>query len=213
MKKILMTMTLAFAAAIALPTSLDAQNTTGSKSKNKQCQTECTKAGECQTECTKAGECQTECTKAGECQTECAKAGECQTKCTKANEGKKCFGKAHKGKKDLRHGKKHDKRMKTGVRSERKRHNGGNLLLNGITLTDEQQAKYQALQEKQRTERMAARAEMKKEKAGKDSQRLAQRQKRAEAYDKEMQKILTSDQYKQYQANKENMDKNKRATH
>lgn len=69
------------------------------------------------------------------------------------------------------------------------------MLLNGIQLTEEQQQQMNAFNEKQKAEASA--------------QKTKERQERMEAYDKEMKKILTPEQFKQYEANKSMMSANR----
>lgn len=69
---------------------------------------------------------------------------------------------------------------------------GGNPLFKGITLTEAQQKELNALREKRAAER---KAEMSK---------------KAESFDKDVEKILTADQLKQFKANKEAMQNQKR---
>lgn len=105
----------------------------------------------------------------------------------------------------------HGKRGKSEHRKNGKiAGNRQNPLFKGITLTEEQQQQFKALREKRAAEHKVTRAELKKEKAQKKLADAEQMKKRAEAYDKEIEKILTPEQYKQYESNKEVMDKLKR---
>lgn len=173
MKKILMTLSLALAAIIAVPSVMNAQNVATT-------QTDQTAV------CTN---------------TECSKD---KKECKKGDKGPRDFKKGKKGPKDdFRPGK-----MKKGGKGEpRDMHRGGqNPLFNGITLSAEQQQQYQAFQEKQRSERDAARAEKQKQKEAKKAALAEKMKAKREAYDQEMKKILTADQYKQYESNKEQME-------
>lgn len=83
---------------------------------------------------------------------------------------------------------------------------GGNLcntnrLLQGITLTPEQQAKVDALQQKNKAEFEKQKAEQKKEAEKKRAEAEKKMQKKAEELDKDMKKILTPEQYAVFQQN------------
>lgn len=142
--------------------------------------------------------------KKAECtQTCCKDKKECKDskECKKDCKGKKGMGKKGKGKK----GKGNHHRNAACADCQ-------NPLFNGITLSADQQQKFQALREKQMAERKAAQAEKKADRAKQKAANAEQRKLKAEAFDKEVENILTPEQYKQYKANKESMDKNRRGT-
>ncbi len=172
MKKILMTLSLALAAVIAVPSVMNAQEVATAQTEQKVCTgTECSKD---------------------------------KKECKKGDKDRKDFKKGKKAPKggEFRYGK-----VKKDGKGPREMGRGGeNPLFNGITLSAEQQQQYQAFQEKQRSERQAARAEKQKQKEAKREARAAEMKAKREAYDQEMKKILTTDQYKQYEANKEKME-------
>lgn len=176
MKKILMTLTLAFAAMIAIPTVANAQDT---KPEQK---TECSKEKK---ECSKD---EKSCCKEGKA---CAK--EAGKPCCK--EGKKGLHKTKAGKFA-----KGERRMGSPKDKAKMRRGGGeNPMFKGITLSDDQKAKMKALREKNMTAEKKTKADM-KAKSKEEMQKL-----RAE-FDKEVEKILDKDQLKQYQANKADME-------
>lgn len=203
MKRILMTLSLA--AMLAIPSITNAQEATpckkGDKSAvccqakgNAQCKQEC--KGNCTPECKAKCEAQGK----AECKAQCKAQGNALCKaakdsCKAATPCKKVCRDARKEK-----GKKHVDIRKKGHRSDRhgkmmSRRDGQNVLFEGITLTAEQQQKMQSLREQQRADGRKAKADMK-------AQKSEDRQKRFAAYEKEVEKILTPEQYKQYEANK-----------
>lgn len=124
-----------------------------------------------------------ECTQL-EANQECDKVANAE--CEKAG---KAYGKRHHGKKDCcdRHdGKGAKKERRYCDREGRKKKNP----LAGITLTDAQREKVEKAREKQKNEIDKARASMDKSK-----------KKARESFMKEMQKILTPEQYAQFKAN------------
>lgn len=131
MKKILMTLTLAMAAMIAIPTSVNAQDT---KPEQK---TECCKDKK---ECTKEGK-------------TCDKDGKACCKDNKFKDGKK--GKAGKMKK----GEHKFKGQRDNASMKHK--GGENPMFKGITLSEEQKTKMKALREKNMTAEKNAKADMK----------------------------------------------------
>lgn len=178
MKKLLMTLTLAIGAAIAIPSIANAQSTTTTTQPTKEC---CKGNKACAKDEGKA----------------CAKEG--KKECAKLKDGKACCkeGKAtKKGMHKARPGKinKAERRMASG-----KLHRGSkNPMMKGISLSEEQQQKVKELREKHLAADKKAKADM-KAKSKEESMKL-----RAE-FDKEMEKILDKDQLKQYQANKAEM--------
>lgn len=172
-----MTISLAVAAIIAIPSAANAQEVrTTNKTENTQCCTQEKK--ECLEECNK----------------------EC--KCNKDCDYRKCK------KSDYKY---HGKKWKSSKRKISKIHHGQrqNPLFNGITLSEQQQQQFQALREKQRSERKAELAELKKGQNEQTAQKAQQHKLKSEAFDREVEKILTTDQMKQYKANKEAMKANK----
>lgn len=87
---------------------------------------------------------------------------------------------------------------------------GNNPLFNGITLSAEQQQKMKALKEKQREAHKEMRSQKKAENKKVKADRRAEYKKRNEAFEKEVEKILTPDQLKQYNANKAELKKEKK---
>lgn len=180
MKKILMTLSFALAAAIAVPSTMNAQDT---KVADKTV---------CNDTCSNISK-------------DCKNINTENCNCEPGQRIKA----DRKGKKGDFKG--HGKKGKSEHRKDGKMAgNRQNPLFKGITLTEEQQQQFKALREKRAAEHKASRAELKKEKAQKKLADAEQMKKRAEAYDKEIEKILTPEQYKQYESNKEVMDKLKR---
>lgn len=177
MKKILMTLSLALAAAIAVPSVMNAQDVNATQTEQK-------------AECTNP---------------ECKKD---KKECKKGD-------KIRKGdRKDFKKGKRSEykgRKMKKGEAGNmhRMRRGEGDPLFNGITLSAEQQQQFKALKEKRAAEHKAARAEKQKAKETKKEARAAEIKAKREAYDKEVSKILTPEQMKQYNANKQQMAKEK----
>ncbi len=181
MKKILMTLTLAMAAMIAIPSVASAQD--AKPEQKKEC---CKEKKEC---CKEKKEC-------------CKEKKEC------TEEGKACCKKAKAFGKDGKKGKRamagknfngQDRKMKAPKDIRKARKDGENPMFKGITLSDEQKAKMKALRKKNMTAEKKAKADM-KAKSKDEMQKL-----RAE-FDKEVEKILDKDQLKQYQANKAEME-------
>ena len=134
MKKILMTLTLALAAAIAIPAS--AQSTTTASEQKTQC---CKEKKECAKEGNK----------------ECAKeAGKPCCKEGKAGQRKMKDGRFAKGDRKMNAPK--DARM-----AKHGRRDGENPMFKGITLSDEQKAKMKALRESSKTAERKSKADMK----------------------------------------------------
>lgn len=183
MKKIIKTLSLA--ALMAIPTVSFAQSTDKC---NKDCDatTCCLKKENKQCADTCAMPCQMKCTANND---SCAATAKCKNTCDTeccAN----CKKNANAKKKGFR-GERHDKRN-IGKRMPQ------NVLFQGITLTAEQQQKIRALTMQRRADNQKAKAE--------DTEKKAEElQKRIAAYDKEIENILTPEQFKQYQANKEAM--------
>lgn len=177
MKKILLTLSLALATAIVIPSAASAQDVATEKK------------AECTQTCSKDKK---------ECKDfqKCKDGKECKKDCKSK---KACKGKKGKGKK-----------AKGNHRHQADCSNCQNPLFNGITLSADQQQKFQALREKQNAERKADLAQQKADKAKQKAANAEQRKMKAEAFDKEVEKILTPEQYNQYKANKESMDKNRR---
>lgn len=134
MKKLLMTLTLAMAAMIALPTSVNAQDT---KSEQK---TEC---------CKDKKDCKKE-----DCKKECPKS------CMKKIKGKKGT-RAMSGQAMRADGRKMKAPKDARMHKEMRRAGGENPMFKGITLSDEQKAKMKALREKNRTAEKKTKADMK----------------------------------------------------
>ncbi|MDE6018978.1 MAG: hypothetical protein K2G85_09230 [Muribaculaceae bacterium] len=183
MKKILMTLTLAMAAMIAIPTAANAQDT--NVEVKKEC---CKEKQECKKETCKNVSCK-------ECKNECKN---CTGKPCLKDGKKRKMKRAHSGKmmrgSDRKMMAPKDARMHKEMRKD-----GVNPLFNGITLTEEQKAKMKALRENN----MADREKSKADRKAKDKEEI---QKRRAAFDKEIEKILDKDQLKQYKANKAEME-------
>lgn len=177
MKKTLISLSFALAATIAVPVAAGAQD---ANSQQKACcrqQTECSRQ---KNVCRQTSCAQTACINSQE--------GCANTQCTDTA----CAAQPRQMKKAIK-GNGHRKfDRKFAQNGEMKRAKGANPLFKGITLTEEQQKELTALRESKRAERAADKAEMKK---------------RSEAFDKEVEKILTPDQLKQFKANKEAMEK------
>lgn len=192
MKKILMTLTLALGAMIAIPAA--AQTNTATQQTKECCKEK--KACANNSDCAKAEgkACDKEwgvaCTKEGKpCAKEAGKA------CCKDGKGPKHIkkeGKFAKGERKMRAP--GEARMGKGMRR-----GGENPMFKGITLTDDQKVKMQALREKNKTAEKKSKADM-KAKSKDEIQKI-----RAE-FDNEMEKILDKDQLKQYKANKAELD-------
>lgn len=198
MKKTLMTLMLALGAMIAIPSVANAQNAKDTQ-KKESTKTECKKGDKaaCGTkaDCKKA-----ECAKADCKKAECAKADCKNPKACCSKDGKHMKGKKNVGKKGMNPrviGKKDA--VRPGSRD------GKNPLYKGIVLTEEQQKKMKALDEKKMAERKAMRAERK-------AQNKEDIKKRMDQYDKDVEKILDGDQLKQYKTNKAEMDAKRRAS-
>ncbi len=176
MKKILMTLTLAMAAMIAIPSAANAQD--AKPEQKKEC---CKEKKECSKEEGKA------CCKEGKA---CAKE-EGKACCKEGKKGKR----PHTGKKMRGEG----RQMKAPKDAKMRRADVENPMFKGITLSDDQKAKMKALRDKNKTAEKKTKADM-KAKSKEEMQKL-----RAE-FDKEMEKILDKDQLKQYQANKADME-------
>ena len=195
MKKILMTLTLAMAAMIAIPGTANAQDTT-TKQTAECCKKECDKKPDCtKNECKKENCKKDECKKS-DCK-DCKK--DCARPCMKDGNCKKGM-KAHAGKK-MRAGDRgmmpaKDARMHKGMH----RGHGENPMFKGITLSEDQQQKLKAIREN----RMAAEKKSKDEAKSRSKEEI--RKLRAD-FDQEVEKILDKDQLKQYQANKAEMQK------
>lgn len=202
MKKILMTLTFAFAAIIAIPSVANAQDAK-TDLKNECCKEKkecCVENKAC---CKENQNCTQEnkvCCKENQACTQENKARCKENKaCPQGNkacckEGKKAK-RAHFGKKMRAEGKRmvgpKDAKMRRGV--------GENPMFKGITLSEDQQDKIKALREKNLTAEKKSKAEM-KAKSKEEMQKL-----RAD-FDKDVEKILDKDQLKQYQANKAEME-------
>ncbi len=186
MKKILMTLTLAVAAMIAIPTAANAQD--AKPEQKTEC---CKKKAECKkTECKKDSCKNAECKKA-DCK-DCKK--ECNKPCLKDGKDKKAMLK-HSGKKMKGEG-----RFANAPRNAKMHRgaNGENPMFKGITLSEEQKAKMKALKEQNMASQQKAKADMR-------TKNKEEMQQRRAAFDQEVEKILDKDQLKQYQANKAEM--------
>lgn len=178
MKKILMTLSLALAAAFAIPTAANAQDVNSQQ--NTCCKQQKEVCAQQKEVCKQTSCAQTACVNT---QSPC-KNTECTDSTCAQSRKMKGFAKGKKG---------HRKFDKSAAHHGRRMNpKGGNPLFKGITLTEAQQKELSALREKRAAER---KAEMGK-KAGE--------------FDKEVEKILTSDQLKQFKANKEAMQNQKR---
>lgn len=192
MKKILMTLTLAVAAMIAIPTAVNAQD--AKPEQKKEC---CKEKKECaKKECAKEGK---ECT--GDCKT-CPNKG---TACAKegkacANEGKTCAKEGKACGKKMMH-KAQPGKMVNGPRNNARMHRnvGDNPMFKGITLSEEQQQKLNALKENTLAKEKKAKIEAK-------SKNKEEIKKLREDFDKEVEKILDKDQLKQYKSNIADME-------
>lgn len=182
MKKILMSLSLALATVIAIPTAINAQdiNTSTNTEKSQTCTKE---KKDCKDQ-------------------KCDSTGFCK-KGDKKNLDKGCKYKNAKGDKRA-HGGKHRKGGKMELRD------GQNPLFEGITLTAEQQQQFKALRDQRIAEHQALKAEKEKTKAEKKALKAEQIKEKQAAYNKEVEKILTPEQYKQYQANKAKMEQNRK---
>lgn len=183
MKKIIKVLSLA--ALMAIPTTSFAQSTDNC---NKKCEatTCCPNKENKQCADTCALQCKKGCTANND---SCAAATKCNKTC---NTGccANCKKNVEAKKRGFR-GERHDKRN-MGKRMPQ------SVLFQGITLTAEQQQKIRALAMQRRADNQKAKAE--------DAEKNAEEfQKRIAAYDKEIENILTPEQFKQYQANKESM--------
>ncbi len=181
MKKILMTLTLAFAAMIAIPSVANAQD--AKQEQKKEC---CKEKKECKKEESKA------CCKEDKA---CCKEDKACCKEGKAGKDGKKMNRAHSGKKMRAEG----KRTAEPKDSKMRRANKENPVFNDINLSEEQKIKIKDLREKSVAAEKKSKAEM-KAKSKEEKQKL-----RAD-FDKEMEKILDKDQLKQYQANKAEME-------
>ncbi len=187
MQKRLMTLTLAVAAMIAIPTAANAQD--NKSEQTKEC---CKDKKECKKE-----NCKNENCKKGDC-----KKADCSNECPKHS---KRMGKGKKGMRTMsgqamRGDSRKMKAQKEGrMHKEMRRADGENPMFKGITLSEEQKTKMKALREKNMAAEKKTKADM-KAKSKEEMQKL-----RAE-FDKEVEKILDKDQLKQYQANKADME-------
>ena len=186
MKKILMTLTLALAAAITIPAS--AQSTTTSEKT-----AQCCKDKEA---CDKDGKA---------CATEGQK--------TCAKEGAACCKKGDKEPNKVKHGKKGSHKVKHGKKMKGDRYYSGaqknktvmrhsdreNPMFKGITLSEEQKGKVKELREKSKAAERKSKAEAK-------AKSMEEMKKLRADFDKEIEKILDKDQLKQYQANKAELE-------
>lgn len=188
MKKILMTLTLALGAMVAIPATAQSTANTETQQTKECCKDKKDGKKQCSKEAGKV------CDKEGK---DCAKA-EGKACCKEGNAGKKGMHKAMAGKKA------HSGKMLKGDRrnaprdKSMKRH-GENPMMKGITLTEDQQQKMKALREKSAAAEKKSKAEA-KAKSKDEIQKL-----RAD-FDKEVEKILDKDQLKQYQANKAELE-------
>lgn len=188
MKKLLMTLTLAMAAMIAIPTAANAQD-----SKPEQTKECCKDKKECKDEKCKPDDCKKEDCKKADC-----KKNDCKD-CPKhfKKKGKKAMraksGQAMRADSRKMNAPK-DARMHKGMR----RAGGENPMFNGITLSEDQKAKLKALKEKNMKAEKKSKADMK-------AKNKEEMQKLRADFDKEVEKILDKDQLKQYQANKAEM--------
>lgn len=183
-----MTLTLAVAAMIAIPTVANAQDAKPEQKK------ECCKKEECKKPDCKKEACKNDDCKKADCKDCKGCKKECEKPCMKDGSGKKAMLK-HSGKKmnagtGMRKSP-HDAKMRHGA--------GENPMFKGITLSEEQKAKMKALREQDMTAKQKSKADMK-------ALNKEEMQKRRAAFDKEVEKILDKDQLKQYQANKAEMD-------
>lgn len=192
MKKILMTLTLAIAAMIAIPTVASAQD--AKPEQQKEC---CKDKKDCNKENCKNEEC-----KKADCK-DCKKAvcDDCKNQCNRP-----CLkdGKGKKSKKAFSHQDMHgDRRKMQGHKGDPMhkdmRRAGENPMFKGITLSDDQKAKMKALREKNKDAEKKAKADLK-------SKNKDEMMKLRADFDKEVEKILDKDQLKQYQANKAEME-------
>lgn len=198
MKKILMI--LSIAAFMAIPTTSLAQNTDNCNKcseataccQKKQCPDSCKQCDkQCQAKndsCPAKANCKEYCK--ANCQ-ECCKAN-CK-ECCKTACNKKCIADKKKDFRGERHGKKgFGKKM------------APRDLFKDINLTAEQKQKVKALAQQARVDGQKARTS-KDKKSAEDATKIIS------AYEKEIEKILTPEQFKQYQVNKEAMKNNRPA--
>lgn len=201
MKKIFLT--LSIAAAMAIPAITSAQTKTSETNGKTQTVTTC--PVNCQPQCNPQGcpQCNPQGCPMREPQCNPACAPQCRPGCApdSAYCGRQAYGKRHGGNpayfKGPRYGKQAAEAGKFRNGAPRQ-----NMLLNGIQLTEEQQQQMKAFNEKQKADRQ-------KQKAEANAKKTKERQERMEAYDKEMKKILTPEQFKQYEANKSMMSANR----
>lgn len=206
MKKIFLTLSLAIAAAIAIPTVANAQD--AQPTQQKECCKEkknCPKEGkECKKDCRAASKA---CVKEGkDCKSVCTADGQTCSKeanicCKDSKDPKKALknkaGKFMKG----------DRRMSDpGERAKMRRGFGENPMFKGITLSDDQQAQLKALREKQFGAEKNVKEAAKADKKAMKAKSRDEMQKLRADFDKEIEKILDKDQIKQYNANKAEME-------
>ncbi|MDE6522845.1 MAG: hypothetical protein K2L17_08515 [Muribaculaceae bacterium] len=182
MKKLLMTLTLAMAAMIAIPTAANAQDNKSSQAK--EC---CKDKKDCKDENCQNADC-----KNADCKKEGVKHSMKKGKGKKAMRAKSGQAMRADGRKMKAH---KEGRMHKGMR----RAGGENPMFKGITLSDEQKTKMKALREKNMAAEKKTKADM-KAKSKEEMQKL-----RAD-FDKEVEKILDKDQLKQFKANKAEME-------
>lgn len=194
MKKILMTLTLAFAAMIAIPSVANAQD---AKPEQK---TECCKEKK---DCVKDKKA---CCKEGKACAEEVGKNCCKEGKACAKEGKACAKEGNCAQRKMKDGKfaKNSHKMKASgearnIGKEMRRGDGENPMFKGITLSDEQKAKIKSLREQNKTAAKKSKAEA-KAKSRDDMKKLSVE------FDKEVENILDKDQLKQYKANKAEMD-------
>ncbi len=193
MKKILMTLTLAMAAMIAIPSVATAQD--AKPEQKKEC---CKEKKDCKKENCKNEDC-----KKADCK-DCKKAGcndckkQCDKPCMKDGKGKK-MKRPHDGKMFVGENRKMKAHKNGRINKDMRLAGGENPMFKGITLTEEQKTKMKALREKNMAAEKKSKADM-KAKSKEEIQKL-----RVE-FDKDVEKILDKDQLKQYQANKAEME-------
>lgn len=190
MKKIIMALSLA--AMLAIPATALAQNAGNGKNTCKPAK--CSQTS-CNTPCNT--NCNPGCNPCDSCTAACTPACANTPVCANGDNNGKACRKDFKGK---HHGKKgHCKYSKKSMSQLDARNlPKGNPLMYGIELSADQQQKMQSFREQQKADRQKVKAEA-------ASKNAKDREKRMAAYDKEMKKILTPEQYKQYEANKEAM--------
>lgn len=203
MKKTILALMLMFGSA----TLINATTQNPESEKVNKCQTECQKAEKCGTKCDTPAQCENECKKDNckhdnKCKKQCDKKVQCTKENAKDCNKEKCDHKKKCGKKHRPHAKaecphnkgmhKHHKHNECKTFNHPSRVNPHSMALEGIQLDDKQKEKIDELNNERNSIIGRIQVDSRKE-----------MRKVAEDYDKKMKKILTTEQYQQYQNNKE----------